>query len=376
MIKKLYNTRLLIALMLSTILLSCEEKEDYSHIVYRNYLSYEINRAGNVLNTSVEGSREGEYHAGSKQVYQAVIDEAKLVDEDESASQLEVDKAYQSLLDADAEFSNQMVPFRSDFREIIDYALVLLEITEEGEAEGNVKPGNKALLQEAVDESETLIALEELTQGMLDEGTLELNTAIYLFNGNIIGKASAAVLNPGFESPGYETEDFGEVDGWELFGKAEDWAPLASVAAREDAPEGSHVARIGSYTQGIYQQVEELINPNVDYTLEFDVSLVSNKPDWQGRKYPAVMLSRIIVFEEEAGNFNFITVLSESYDTLGIEPGGFIRLSHSITVDAVSASVGKKVAIDFVQKHGWDSENPIWAESFVALDKISLYRKY
>ena len=113
-----------------------------------------------------------------------------------------------------------------------------------------------------------------------------------------------------------------------------------------------------------------------EYTLEFEVSLISNDPDWQGKKYPAVMLSRIIVFEEEVGNYNFISVLSESYDTLGIEPGGFFHMSQSITIDAISASVGKKVAIDFVQKHGWDAENPIWAESFVALDRVSLYRKY
>jgi hypothetical protein len=192
----------------------------------------------------------------------------------------------------------------------------------------------------------------------------------------VIGRATTAIINPGFESPGYETEDFREVDGWDVFGNAEDWAPLASISAREDAPDGFHVARIGSYTQGIYQEVAELINPNVEYTLEFDVSLISNNPDWQGKKYPAVMLSRIIVFEEEIGNYDFISVLTESYDTLGIDPGGFFHLSQSVTIDAISASVGKKVAIDFVQKHGWDAENPIWAESFVALDKVSLYRKY
>jgi len=374
MINKNY-IRLLIVLILSSMMISCEEKEDYSHIIFKNYLTYEINRAGNMLEGAVEGTEEGEYNAGSKPIYQESIDEAKLVDENESASQEEVDQAYQSLLDADTVFFGQMVPFRSDFQEIIDYAQVLLEFTEEGELEGNVKPGSKVILQESVDESEELITMEGLTQGMLDEGTLELNSAIYSFNGNIIGKASTAVLNPGFELPGYETEDFREVDGWDLFGNVEDWAPKASLSEISDAPDGQFVAKIGSYTQGMFQQVEELINPNVDYTLDFEVALVSNNPDWQGIKYPAILLTRILVFEEEMGNYNFISVLSESYDTLGIEPGGFIHISQSVTVDAVSASVGKKVAIDFIQKHTWDTENPIWAESFVAIDKVSLYRK-
>ena len=143
----------------------------------------------------------------------------------------------------------------------------------------------------------------------------------------------------------------------------------------ETAPEGAYVAKIGSYTQRIYQPVNEMIHPNADYTLEFEVSLLSNNPDWQGKKYPTIILARIIVFEEEEGDYNFVSILSESYDTLGIEPGGFLQLSQSITIDAVSTAIGKKVAIDFEQRHTWNAEEPIWAESFVAIDNIRLYRK-
>jgi hypothetical protein len=210
---------------------------------------------------------------------------------------------------------------------------------------------------------------------MLDKGTVDLQNAIYFFNGQIIGNAFTAVINSGFENPGYSTEDFQEVNGWSLFGKAEEWAPKAVVAELEEAPEGRFVVKIGSYTQGLYQPVAEMINPNARYTLEFDVSLLSNQPDWQGSKYPAVVLSRIIIFEKEEGDYNFVTVLSESYDTLGMDPGGFVRLSQSITIDAISPHVSRKVAIDFEQRHTWDSENPIWAESYVAVDRVRLLRK-
>ena len=354
---------------------SCEKVEDYSHIVYKNYLSYEIRRATNFLGLAVEGTAEGEYQSGSSQEYQAVIDAASVVDENNAATQEEVDESYQSLLDAAEVFADRMVPFRSLFREIIDYGNVLLSITEEGDQEGNVKAGNKALLQEAISEANQLVSRGDLTQRLLDQGTLELQNAIYQFNSEIIGKAQTALVNPGFELPGSETEDFSEVEGWQLFGNVEEWAPKASIISLESAPEGDYVMRIGSYTRGLYQSIEEMVNPNSEYTLEFDVSLLSNEPDWQGKKYPVILQSRILVFEEEAGDYNFVTVLAESRDTLGMDPGGFFTMSHSVTIDAISEVVGKKVAIDFEQRHTWDAENPIWAESFVAIDRVYLFRK-
>jgi len=60
---------------------------------------------------------------------------------------------------------------------------------------------------------------------------------------------------------------------------------------------------------------------------------------------------------------------------LGIDPGAFQHISQSVTIGAVSESLGKKVAIDFVQRHTWNAADPIWAESFVAIDNIILYRK-
>jgi hypothetical protein len=354
---------------------SCEKKEDYSHIIYKNYLTYEIGRATNFLNSTVEGTEEGEYKSGSKATYNTIIDAARLVDEKSVVTQEEVDQAYQSLLQADSVFFDQMVPFRSVFQEIIDYGDVLLAITEEGNQEGNVNPGSKAVLEAALDQASQLISTSDLIQRMLDKGTNDLQNAIYTFNGEIIGNANTAVINSGFEQPGFSTEDFNEVIGWSLFRTAEPWAPKAAIAELEGAPEGSFVAKIGSYTQGLYQPVEEMLNPNARYTLEFDVILVSNQPDWEGGVYPAVMHSRIIVFEEEVGNYNYIAVLSESYDTLGIEPGGVIRLSQAVTIDAISPFVGKKVAIDLEQRHTWDPENPIWAESFVAVDRVKLLRR-
>jgi len=98
------TTLLLIALMVIFTFNACEEKEDYSHIVFKNYLTYEINRAANFLNSVLEGTEEGEYIPGSKQTYQGVVDNAQLVDDSDSPIQEEVDNAYALLLEASEDF--------------------------------------------------------------------------------------------------------------------------------------------------------------------------------------------------------------------------------------------------------------------------------
>ena len=105
-----YHKILMLLLGMIYIFTSCQEEEDYSHIVYSNYLSYEINSATQFLGTTIEGEEEGEYNSGSKQAYQNAIDAAKLVDENTSSTQSEIDQSYEALLQAGGDFSDEMVP--------------------------------------------------------------------------------------------------------------------------------------------------------------------------------------------------------------------------------------------------------------------------
>jgi hypothetical protein len=361
---------------------ACEKHNDYSDIVFSNYLSYEINRSTSFLKTTIEGTKEGEYNTGSKQAYQTVIDDATLVDEIVSATQEEIDQAYEAILQAGEDFYDQMVPFRSDFQELIDYAEIILNNTEEGDQEGEVLPGSKAVLQDAVDEANQTLTRTDLIQRMLDQGTNDLMNAIYTFNGNIVGAGNVYIENPSFELPGYNTTDFNAVPGWDVFGDIEDWAPKAevyqggtSILPLDSVPDGEFIAKIGSYTQGIYQQLPELIHTNADYTLSFKVAILSNKPDWQGKKYKVIVLSRLISFEREPGDYDYATIISESYDTLGINPSGNVELTQTINIDAISDLAGRKIAIDFIQRHTWNKDEQIWAESFVSIDDVRLLRK-
>ena len=370
-----YKSFLIFLLGMMYVFISCQEEEDYSHIVFSNYLSYEINSAMQFLSTTEEGTEEGEYNPGSKQTYQDAIDAAKLVYENTAASQSNVDQAYESLLKAGEDFFDEMVPFRSAYQELILYADITLANTEEGDQEGQVKPGSKQQLQDASDNAKQLIVREDLTQKMLDQGTIKLTEAIYTFNGNINGRANVVLRNHSFEQPGYATTEFAEVPGWNVFGIAESWAPLAEITQGDNLPDGQFFARIGSYTQGIYQPLIERIHPNADYTLSFKVSLLSNAADWQGKKHKVILRSRIISFGQEVGNYDFAEIILESFDTLGLDPNGFIEIQQSINIEATSAFVGKTIAVDFEQRHTWSKDEPVWAESFVALDDVRLYRK-
>ncbi len=370
-----YNLIILLLLGMIYLFTSCQQEEDYSHIVFSNYLGYEIKRATQFLGTTAEGTEEGQYDPGSKQAYQDVIDAAKVVDENTSATQTEVDQAYEALLQAGEDFFDHMVPFRSVFQDLILYVDVTLANTEEGDQEGQVKQGSKKDLQDASDEAKQLVARTDLTQRMLDEGTTGLTDALYTFNRNINGRASVVLQNHSFEHPGYATTDFDLVAGWDVFGEAESWAPLAEIAEGESVPDGRFFAKIGSYTQGIYQPLVERIHPNAEYTLNFEVSLLQNAGDWQGKKHKVILRSRIVSFGQEPGDYDFAEIILESYDTLGLNPGDFIEIQQSISIEATSAFVGKEIAVDFEQRHTWSKDEPIWAESFVALDNVRLYRK-
>ena len=361
---------------------SCVKEQDYSAITFRNYLGYEISNAENLLDEKVEGVLEGEYKEGSKQAYQSVVDASRTVYTNSGANQKAIDAAYENLLKAGEDFYDHMNPFISAFRDLITYAEFIVASTEENGTEGTVIPGSKEIFQHEIDAARSILNSTELVQRMIDTETPLLLNALYAFDGKIVGKGRVFLENQGFESPGYATVNFDEVPGWNLFGKLETWASRAEVykggsamLPPEAVPEGEFVVRLGSYTQGIYQLLQERVHPGVTYTLDLKASLLSNNPDAFGRKYKVIVLSRVINFEKEAGDYKFIRVISEKYDTLGLNATGFIGLQQFFTIGASSEFTGSRIAVDLMVRHTFDQSNPIWAECYVALDDIVMYRK-
>ncbi len=361
---------------------SCGKENDYSSVTYRNYLRYEIAKDRAFLSDQAEGTDEGLYNAGSMQVYSDAIDAADAVCSDSTTVQKEIDRAYGELLQAEEDFYDRMVPFKTAFAELIADADFSLGYYTEGDQEGNAMPGTAAVLSAVTEDARTALNDPALIQRTIDDRTAKLLSALYTFDGKIIGKAHLYITNPGFEQPGTETSDFSTVPGWMLFGKVEDWAPPAEIykggsalLPAESVPEGEFVIRLGSYTQGIYQDLNERIHPNVRYNLSFNAAILENYPDAFNKSYKVVVQSRVLVFEKEAGDYRFAGIISQSYDTLGLVPAGFTELSHNIDIDAASPYLDRKFAVDFLVRHTFDTAKPLWAEAYVAIDGVRITRK-
>lgn len=368
--------------VLLAVLIGCDGSDDYSGNTFSNYLAWEINRAEDFLVDKVEGTAEGEYKYGAIDAYQKVINNSRNTLEDPGTSQEQIDRDYGLLLQAAEDFYDQMNPFVTEFQELLNYAEFTQNSTPEGNDEGYVKPGNKEVLQSAIDRANSVLTNPSLVQRMLDTETPLLLNAIYSFNGNVNGKGSVYIVNPGFEEPGYTTTDFTQVPGWKTFGLLEVWAPKAEIhkggselVPLVNVPEGEFVLKVGSYTQGVYQQLAERIHPNVIYTVGMKVSLLQNNPDAFGKRHNVIVRTRIISFAEAAGDYQSVEIMNEFYDTLGIAVTGFKTIRHTFQTGSSSGFAGAKMALDITVKHNFDPANPIWAECYVAADSLYMYRK-
>ena len=93
---------------------------------------------------AVEGTEEGQYEPGSKEIFKSAIDDAKMVAADTTASQEEINQAVGDLAMALAVFQSKMVPvspltvfsdipYYGDFLNYTVNTKTLWEVTEEGE---------------------------------------------------------------------------------------------------------------------------------------------------------------------------------------------------------------------------------------------------
>ncbi len=364
------------------LLFGCDDSNDYSDNTFRNYLAFEISRAEQFLEDKGEGTAEGEYKFGSKDSYRQVINESKNILDNPGTDQKQIDLAYSKLLQASEDFFDQMNPFVSQFQHLIDYADFTRNYTEEGNDEGMVKPGSREVLQTAINRAKSVLSDPSLVQRMIDAETPLLLSAIYQFDNNINGKGHVYVVNSGFEEPGNTTVNFDEVTGWKLFGTLETWAPKAEIHQGGSAlvpldivPEGEFVLKIGSYTQGVYQQLAERIHPDVNYTIGMKVALVQNNPDAFGKRHKALIRTRIVTFTEEPGNYKSVNIVGEFYDTLGVSVAPFKTIQHTFNSGSSSGFTGSKMALDIMVRHNFDPSNPVWAECYVATDSLYMYRK-
>ncbi|WP_406684599.1 hypothetical protein N1F78_02425 [Seonamhaeicola sp. MEBiC1930] len=374
--------------------MSCEENEDYLDNTFRNYLGYEIEQANQKITSTVEGTEEGQYNAGSKNVYLGVINAALDVFNDNNSSQNAIDEAYKVVQSAGVNYFDEMVPFTSTLVNAISEANFLYNATEEGENEGNVKPGSKAPFLAAINEAQSFLDAGGYTQSELNDAVSLLTVATFAYEANIIGAFNVPIANASFEGSGFSTTDFSLIPNWNFTGNRYGWASVSSgVVSTSDDPslvtttDGVYAGIVNNYSNGIWQKLGEGVHPGSTYILSFDGSIRTSLADWTGAQYETFILSRVIVFNSEEGDFTDITVLDQQSNSLGseIDLDDFISFTHSLTIPQGSPLLGKKMVVQFkTYEAGFAFENEIWTDSEssevwvdsqVFVDNVSLKRE-
>ena len=391
--KKLYFLTILTCL----ITISCNQEEDYNNRVFKNYLSSQIELASKKLDETVEGVNEGEYKLGSKEIYSKLILEAEAIYKNNNSKQSEIDLATEKLLKAKDDYFDQMVPFTSSLVAQLNQARILYDNTKEGESEGNVSVGSKAVFLAAINKAQAFLDAGGYTQTELDVVISSFTDAIFAYEAKIIGAYNVPIENSSFELPGSETMDFDLIPGWSFQGNRFNWSQYyatqvgtkkSGVGLLPTTTDADYAIVIGNYTNGVWQRLQETVHPGAIYSLTFDASLRSSPKDWQGIAYETHVLSRLIAFNGTEGDISDITIIEQKSSSLGADENrnDFINISHVYQIPQDQSLITKKLGIQFrTYEEGFDFEKEVWSESetselwsetWIYIDNVILKRAY
>lgn len=132
---------------------------------------------------AVEGTRYGQYPAGSKAVLQAAIDQAAAVAGSIEATQEQVGEALVALNTALQAFEASVITTadKLELNALITEAQSKHDAAVEGSGYGQYPVGSKAVLQAVIDQAAAVAGSIEATQEQVDEAVEALNTALQHF---------------------------------------------------------------------------------------------------------------------------------------------------------------------------------------------------
>lgn len=167
-------------------------------------LSTAIASAQALLTNATEGTVDGNYAEGSKDILQsAVTAAAAVVSNAAVTSQIDINTAVSDLNDAITVFTSGLVATHdtTDLSSAIDTALTLLANATEGTADGNYADGSKAVLQSALETAES-VASNALATSQTDINTAasDLNAAISIFNSGLVATHDTTDLSAAIAS--------------------------------------------------------------------------------------------------------------------------------------------------------------------------------
>lgn len=349
--------------ILGVSLTSCE-KEEYNR-VFKYYFEAELDSAYTRIKKAVEGTEEGLYKIGSKDIYKKSADSWREIGGAKGAVQQIVDEAYMGLIEAYNTFENSKNPMISEFVDLINECKFMLENTEEGNQPGQFKLGAKLALKSVLEKIEPNLEKTDLTQTEVDKLSEMLILALNEYDTQLIGDYNINIVNAGFESPGNNQTNFNRIDGWNCAGMINSWTNTkpgtikASANNLENAPEGNCVMNIGEYSHPVWQRLNERLHSACTYILTYKARINYSNPTPSGENYETFVRTRIIVFNKfDETNPNFspsnIQVVHEMSVSLGTEQymDNFIECEHYFRGSVAPDLDGKRIAIQFISHEG------------------------
>ncbi|TXK83826.1 GH92 family glycosyl hydrolase [Paenibacillus sp. N3.4] len=136
---------------------------------------------------AVEGTRYGQYPAGSKAVLQAAINQAAAVALNREATQEQIDLAFAALRTALQTFNVSVISVadKSELQAAIVNAQSKYDAAVEGTDPGQYPAGAKAKLLAAIDQASSVAANPQSTQEGVDQAVTVLNTALQVFTSSV-----------------------------------------------------------------------------------------------------------------------------------------------------------------------------------------------
>ncbi|KRE48457.1 GH92 family glycosyl hydrolase [Paenibacillus sp. Soil724D2] len=179
--------------------------------------------------TAVEGSKYGQYPAGSKAALQTAINAAKVVAESTQGTQNEVDSAGVQLNTALLTFKNSIINTvdKKALNALIAQAQSAHDAAVEGTGIGQYPAGSKAILLAAIQTASQIAGDTAATQSQVDQAVTVLNTALEGFRasvntripGDVNGDDKVSIGDLGIMAA-YYGKTSGDVN-WNLYKKAD-----------------------------------------------------------------------------------------------------------------------------------------------------------
>ena len=160
--------------------------------VNKDALAAKIAEAEDLLEAAEVGTAPGQYPEEAYNTFEAAINAAKAVNDDEDATQAEVDAAVEALEDAIAAFAAAEIEApevdKSALAAKIAEAKVLKESAEVGEEPGQYPEEAYNTFAAAIDAAEAVYDKADATQAEVDNAVAALEDAIAAFEASVIGE--------------------------------------------------------------------------------------------------------------------------------------------------------------------------------------------